>query len=224
MPEHQFADRLAAGRALAAPVTLALAAGQSQAAGQAPPLVLALPRGGLPVAAEVARAVGGELDIVVTRKIGAPGQPEFGVGAMAEDGPPVFDGRSLDYLGLSEVDLAETVDRERAEVARRIERYRNGRPIATVTGRSVVLVDDGVATGVTARAALRWLRLHRPGRLVFAAPVCSPPAHRALAAEADAVVCLATPPDFQAVGQWYANFAQLTDEEVLGVLAAERNG
>ncbi|ASW57088.1 phosphoribosyltransferase [Plantactinospora sp. KBS50] len=217
MPEHQYADRVAAGEALAAPVAQSLAGRGRE------PLVLALPRGGLPVAAEVARTVRGELDIVVTRKISAPGQPEFGVGAIAEDGPPVFDRRSLGYLGLTEADLVGAVARERDEVTRRIQRYRGGRPITALAGRSIVLVDDGVATGVTARAALRWLRTHRPDWLVMAAPVCSPQAHQMLAAEADAVVCLSTPPDFEAVGRWYVDFAQLRDEEVLDVLAAERS-
>ncbi|MFC7549349.1 phosphoribosyltransferase [Plantactinospora sp. GCM10030261] len=216
MSQQTFPDRATAGRDLAAQLRRHVT--------EAPvnPLVLALPRGGLPVAAEIARELGGELDVAIVRKIGAPGQPEFGVGAVAEDGPPVFDTRSLGYLGITEADLYSTVEKERAEVARRIQHYREGRPISRVRDRAVIVVDDGVATGVTARAALRWLREHQPRRLVFAAPVCSPSAHDVLSGQADAVVCLSTPTDFQAVGQFYVDFAQLTDEQVLRILAHAR--
>ena len=184
------------------------------------PLVLALPRGGVPVAAEIASATGGDLDIVVARKIGAPGQPEFGVGALAEDGPPVLDRESLADLGLTEDDMAAAIRDERVEIARRSDHYRNGRTAPNVTGRETILVDDGLATGVTARAALLWLRKQRPRRLVLAAPTCSSQAERDLAQYVDEIVCLHVPPYFYAVGQAYADFRQLSDADVTRILTA----
>ncbi|GLY18133.1 hypothetical protein LWF15_26755 [Kineosporia rhizophila] len=177
------------------------------------PLVLALPRGGVPVATHVAAALDGDLDLVVACKIRAPEQPEYGIGALAEDGPPVFDGSALTTLGLTEGDLMGAVERERAETKRRVQRYRKGRAVEA-KGRMVIVVDDGLATGVTARATLRWLRDHEPAYLVMAAPVGSRRAHAAVAEDADAVVCLQEPEDFRAVGEWYEDFRQLTDEDV----------
>ena len=214
MLERGYADRDEAGRVLGD--VLARRLGPRDA--DPPPLVLALPRGGVPVAARVAEAVGGDLDVIVARKIAAPGRPEYGVGAIAEDGPPVFDHAALRDLGLTENDLAGTVQRERVELGRRIERYRGGRPIADPAGRVVIVVDDGVATGVTARAALRWLRLRPVRRLVLAAPVCSREAERALAADADLVICPQHPARFLAVGAWYLDFAQLSDADVARAL------
>jgi len=202
-----FADRDDAGRQLAE----AVAAQVPKHPGPAP-LVLALPRGGVPVAVRVAARIGAELDIVLARKIGAPGRAEYGIGAIAEDGPPVFDERSLSRLGLDEADLDEAVARQRVELGRRVRNYRGDRPPPDPTGREVVVVDDGLATGVTARAAVRWLRGRNPARLVLAAPVCAPQAGASVGA--DTVICLSEPPSFQAVGQWYENFDQLTDEDV----------
>jgi predicted phosphoribosyltransferase len=207
-PPLIFADRDEAGRLLGEELAYRLAAEKDR------PLVLALPRGGVPVAVQVAGRLGADLDIVLARKIGAPGRAEFGVGAIAEDGPPVFDQSSLDYLGITPDHLAGTVAAERAELERRVRRYRAGRPAPSVVGRVVVLVDDGLATGVTARAALRWLRDQGPRRTILAAPVCARQAREALAADADLVVCLSAPPEFHAVGQWYDDFHQLTDEDV----------
>ena len=212
-----FADRTEAGHALADEVARLLGP-----IPRAAPLVLALPRGGVLVAAPVARRVGGELDVVVARKIGAPGQPEFGVGALAEDGSPIFDTQALRAFGHTADDLAGSVDRERGELHRRIRRYRGDRPAPQVAGRTVVLVDDGLATGVTAYAASRWIRDRRPGRLILAVPVCSPPARDVLAGIADTVVCLHAPPDFHAVGQWYVDFDQVEDAQVDRVLNAAR--
>jgi putative phosphoribosyl transferase len=205
-----FADRRAAGRLLAGWLGPALA-------GTAP-LVLALPRGGVAVGREVADALGVPLDVLVTRKIGYPPQPELGVGAIAEGGEPVYDDALLARLGLTRTELVPVVERERAELDRRVHVYRRGRPPPEVTGRAVLVVDDGLATGVTARAALRALRARAADRIVLAVPVAAPSSAAALRREADEVVALAAPTGFRAVGEWYSSFPQLDDAEVLALL------
>ncbi|MFG2515852.1 phosphoribosyltransferase [Streptomyces sp. NPDC048584] len=209
----RFRDRRQAGRELAARLR------ERQDEGALPdPVVLALPRGGAAVAFEVARALDAPLDVLVVRKIGAPFHEEFGVGAMAGDGIPLYDEDALLRLGLSEADLAPVVARERAELRRREERYRRGRPAPELAGRTVVVVDDGLATGSTARAALRALRARDPGHLVLAVPVGSAEGVTLMRSEADEVLCLHEPAAFMAVGQWYEEFDQLTDEDVLDAL------
>jgi putative phosphoribosyl transferase len=189
-------------------------------------VVLALPRGGVPVASEIAKAFGARLDVIVTRKIGFPRQPELGVGAIAEGmREPVYDDQMLARLGLTPAELARVVTAERAELARRVRVYRPGRPPPDVAGRPVIVVDDGLATGVTARAALRSLRAGTfgagaPGALLLAVPVAPATAAEALGADADRVVTLISPRRFASVGQWYESFPQLTDADVLDLLGS----
>ncbi|MFC7985964.1 phosphoribosyltransferase [Streptomyces sp. NPDC057336] len=186
------------------------------------PVVLALPRGGVPVAAEVAQALGAPLDVLVARKIGLPGRPETGIGAVVGDDPPLFDQRALEMLGLTEDRLAPDVARERDELRRRTLLYRGHRSAPDVRDRTVIVVDDGLATGATARAALRHLRPLRPGRLILTVPVGAPETAAEMRSEADDVVCLRQPPDFRAVGLWYDDFDQVDDEEVVEALDARR--
>ncbi|GGW63826.1 phosphoribosyltransferase [Streptomyces lucensis JCM 4490] len=209
----RFRDRAEAGRELAGLLSAAHARGDLP-----DPVVLALPRGGIAVAEPVARALGAPLDVLVVRKIGAPGQEEFAVGALAADDPPLFDETTLGELGLTEESLAPVVERERRELRRREQRYRGDRPPPDLGGRTVIVVDDGLATGATARAALRHLRRLRPARLVLAVPVGAPDSLDLLAAEADVVLCPHRPSGFAAVGQWYDDFEQLTDTQVLAAL------
>ncbi|EHR51592.1 putative phosphoribosyltransferase [Saccharomonospora marina XMU15] len=182
------------------------------------PVVLGLARGGVPVAAEVARLLDAPLGVVVARKIGAPGRPEFGVGAVTAHGPANYDAAGVRALGISADELDAVSERERAEAQRRARLYQRGRQPQPVEGRDVIVVDDGLATGVTATAALRAIRQEGPRTLVLAAPVCAAQAAAALRAEADEVVCAWLPERFHAVGEWYSDFSQTTDDEVIRLL------
>ncbi|WP_336205726.1 phosphoribosyltransferase [Nonomuraea sp. LPB2021202275-12-8] len=183
------------------------------------PVVLALPRGGVEVAEPIVTRLGGVLDVLVTRKIGYPPSPELGVGAIAEGGEPVFDLALLARLGLTPESLVGVVAAERRELARRVRVYRGERPLPDLEGRQVIVADDGLATGATARAALRAVAAAKPARVTLAAPVGARDTVEAMSREADEVVVLCAPADFRAVGQWYERFDQLTDRDVLDVLA-----
>jgi putative phosphoribosyl transferase len=213
VPLTRFEDRNQAGQLLAQ--ALAHLKGQS-------PIVLALPRGGVPVAAAVAAVLGAPLDIVVVRKIGAPFQKELGVGALVLLGQPevVWNHSLLAELGLTEARLHGDVEAQETEARRRLALYRGNRPALDLEGRSVILVDDGLATGITAQTALQALRRARPSRLVLAVPVAPPDTLARLSRAADETVCLMQPPWFSAVGQFYKDFAQTSDEEVISLLLA----
>lgn len=186
------------------------------------PIVLALPRGGVEVGYEVARALGAPLDVIVARKLGAPFQPELGIGAVAPEGVLILDEHAIRVLGVSRTEIERIVEEETEEMERRLRHFRGDRRMPDLTDRTVLLVDDGLATGVTARAALRAIRRWTPRRIVLAAPVCAPETARALSSEADEVVCLCEPLDFGAVGLWYDRFDQTSDEEVLDLLERSR--
>ncbi|UQX04533.1 phosphoribosyltransferase family protein [Streptomyces sp. RerS4] len=213
-----FRDRSDAGRQLAKDLEVLLGVRPQPA-----PLVLALPRGGVPVAREIARAFGSPLDVLVARKIGIPGQPEVGIGAIAGEDPPLFDQRALAMLDITAEELAPDVARERTELHRREALYRRGRPAPDLAGRTVILVDDGLATGVTARAALRLIRARGPDRLVLAVPVGAAGAASELSHEVDHLLCLHRPHDFRAVGLWYEDFDQVTDQEVIDCLEQQQS-
>jgi len=182
--------------------------------------VLALPRGGVPVAFEIAAALDAPLDVFLVRKIGAPFNPEFAAGAIAAGGTVVYNRAALAALGLREDDLEETVARERAEIARRERVYRQGRAPLALGGKTAILVDDGIATGATMRAAVDAARALRPKRIVVAAPTAASDAVAELERTADTVVVLAVPEPYVAVGRWYEEFPQLEDSEVVELLLA----
>jgi predicted phosphoribosyltransferase len=182
-------------------------------------LVLALPRGGVPVGYEVARALGAPLDVFLVRKLGVPGYEELAMGAVASGGVRVLNDEIVRGLGISEDEIDAAVARELQELGRRERLYRRSRPTPNVAGRTVILVDDGLATGATMRAAVAALRQQHPARIVVAVPTASPDTCEALKAEADDVICAMTPEPFFAVGHWYEDFTQTTDNEVRELLA-----
>jgi predicted phosphoribosyltransferase len=213
LKNRRFADRPDAGRRLAK--RLAPLAEET-------PIVVALPRGGVPVAQEVAAALGAPLEVLVVRKLGAPHNPEYGIGAIAEGGTRVIDSGAIAVLGVDESVVDSIVERETAELSRRVAAYRGSRPPRSLEGRTAIVVDDGVATGVTVTAALRAVRRQGPRRTILAVPVCPPESVLRLREEADEVVCLRTPALLYGVGQWYRDFSQVSDEEVVAALRNSR--
>ncbi|MBF8224282.1 phosphoribosyltransferase [Halomonas sp. 328] len=205
-----FADRHDAGRQLAERVA-ALPEGPD-------PIVLGLPRGGVPVAWEIAQALAAPLDVWLVRKLGLPWNPEVAMGAIAEGGVCYRDDAMIRALRLTEDDVQEVIDVESAELERHRRRYRGKAPAPTLSGRQVILVDDGLATGATLEAAVEAVRQAAPAWLVVAVPVAAPEALARLATRVDTLVCLHQPRQFRAVGQWYRRFDQTSDEEVLRLL------
>ncbi|MEX0704918.1 MAG: phosphoribosyltransferase [Planctomycetales bacterium] len=205
-----YADRIDAGRRLAEHL--------KQYADRKDVLVLALPRGGVPVAREIAAALGAELDLMIVRKLGLPGQEELAMGAIASGGLRVLNDRVVGLAGISADTIAAVAQRELAELRRREQAYRRDRPRPAVEGRCVILVDDGLATGSTMRAAIGAVRRGNPAEVVVAVPVAPPDTVAALRAEADEVVCPETPADFFGIGQFYVDFTQTTDDEVRRLL------
>jgi predicted phosphoribosyltransferase len=207
----KFPDRAAAGRVLGE-----MLRGH---AGRSDLIVLALPRGGVPVAFEVAQALGAPLDVFVVRKLGVPGCEELAMGAIASGGARVLNPNVLRQLRDPATSLAEATARETAELARREQQYRKGRPALDVQDKTVIVVDDGLATGATMRAAVAALRQLAARRVVVAVPVGDPGSCAQLRREVDEVICAITPAAFEAVGQFYEDFAQTTDEQVRNLLA-----
>jgi putative phosphoribosyl transferase len=207
-----FVDRQEAGRQLAE--ALSHLKGEDV-------VVLGIPRGGVVVAAEVARAHGWPLDTVIPRKVRAPGNPELGLGAIAP-GVRVLDERMLEMLGVSESYLEREIAEEELEIERRSEAYRRGRPAVDVKDKVAVVVDDGIATGGTATAAVRWAKAEGARKVILAVPVAPTEGVRNLSREADEVVSLETPEPFYAVGQWYQEFPQTSDQEVVQILDEAR--
>ncbi len=212
MPET-FRDRTDGGRQLAS--KLSPLRGRDV-------VVLGLPRGGVPVAFEIAESLEAPLDVIVVRKVGTPGQPELAMGAIGEDGVRVVNDEVVRHVGATEADFARVEAREREELQRRASRFRGTTPRADLAGRIAVVVDDGIATGSTARAACQVARAHGADRVVLAVPVAAPESVRALADDADEVICVKEPPWLRSVGEWYDDFTQTDDQTVVDLLERSR--
>jgi len=213
--EDAFADRADAGRKLASLL---------ERFRDERPVVVGMPRGGVPVAAEVARSLHAPLDVALVRKIGAPGNREFAIGAVAEGGVHLIDNETARAIGLSERDVQALIARADDELTAQTARYRGAREPISLTGRTVILVDDGLATGRSARAAMRSLRRRGAARVILAVPVGAPESISALQAEADEIVCVEMPEDLWAVGFWYQDFRPTSDEQVLALLSDAQAG
>ena len=216
-----FDNRREAGRELARLLADAVTTQTPAVAGE-DVVVLALPRGGVPVAAEIARALGATLDIFLVRKLGTPGHTELAMGAIASGGIRVLNQEVVNALGIPPELIDAVAAREQLELERRDAAYRQGRPQAPLTGKTVILVDDGLATGSTMKAAVQAVKQEKPARVIVAVPVGAPDTCRELQSMADDVVCAHTPRSFAAVGEWYRDFSQTTDEEVVELLSSRK--
>ena len=212
--ERRFTDRREAGRELARLLPAVPSSGDS--------VVLALPRGGVPVAYEIAGALRAPLDVFLVRKLGTPGHPELAMGAIASGGIRVLNEEVIHALDIKPELIDAIAAREQSELERREVVYRQGRPLLSLANRTVILVDDGLATGSTMRAAVQAVKDQTPARVIVAVPVGAPDTCRALREIADEVICARTPATFSAVGEWYRDFAQTTDDEVIALLSACR--
>ena len=211
MPPQRFANRRDAG--------LLLAKQLSHYVGRGDVIVLALPRGGVPVGYEIARYLRAPLDVFVVRKLGVPWHPELAMGAIASGGVEVLNGDVITAYSIPPHVIRAVAEREMEELERRVRQYRGDRPQPDLKGRTVILVDDGLATGSTMKAAVAAVRLHKPRAITVAVPVAAMQTCQELAREVEDVVCLRTPLDFSAVGLWYEDFSQTTDEEVRQLLS-----
>ncbi len=212
--EAPFRDRKDAGRRLAK---------RLERYREESPIVLALPRGGVPVAYEISRALHAPLDVFLSRKLGAPGREEFGIGAVAQGGVRLLNERAVEALEIPKEYIERAAKEETEEIERRLRLLRGeGRPDPEVEGRTAILVDDGIATGVTVRAAIEALRQLHPRRLVLAVPVCAEQTTETLRSEVDELICLEAPSNLMAISLWYRNFEQTSDEEVIELLEHAR--
>ena len=212
--ETRFRNRTEAGKLLASQLT--------QYANRPDVLVLGIPHGGVTVAFEVAKVLNAPLDVCLVRKLGVPGHPELAIGAVAAGGFEVLNEDLLDWLRISGHTIAEVGEQELQELQRRDRIYRGERPLANIRDRIVILVDDGLATGSTMRAAIGVLEHQQPQRLIIAVPVAPLDTYNELSAEVDEMVCLMTPKHFSGIGRWYEDFTQTTDEQVCELLNVAR--
>lgn len=210
-----FTDRVDAGKKLAS--ALAGVSGKNS-------IVLAIPRGGVIVGYEIAKALNLPLDVIIPHKIGAPDNPELAIGAMTEDGTIILDRSVISYLGVPEAYIKEESEVQKREIERRLKMYRKNEPYPDLHGRDVIVVDDGIATGSTMKAALASVRKRGAKTIIAAAPVCPPSTIKELAKEADQIICVHSPEYFSAIGQFYENFEQTTDEEVIEILSESKRG
>lgn len=204
----KFTDRFEAGKALADKLLIYKSDN---------PVIVALPRGGVPVGYEIAKKLDAKLEVLIVRKIGSPMNPEFGIGAISEGGALFLDNKSVLRLGITRDLLKKIIKKEEKEVKRQVNIFRKGKAFEDVRNRTIILVDDGLATGVTAKCALTALNLTMPGKLIFAAPVCAYDTSQSFGRSAE-IVCSIFPSDLHAIGKYYNNFTQITDEEVIKLL------
>ncbi len=186
------------------------------------PYVLAMPRGGVPVGFKVAEVLYAPLSVIVVRKIGLSGNPEYGIGTIAEGGVKVLDTTTIKVLGIDEKELKDAIGLEEEELKRRVKTYRGGKPLPNLMGKTAILVDDGMATGITAKAAIESVKKLNPKKIVLATPICALDTALNLKNLVDEMICLVTPFDFMAVGAWYKNFKQISDKEVVDLLRSNR--
>ena len=187
------------------------------------PHVLALARGGVPIGFEISTVLNCPLDVLAVRKVGIVGDPEFGIGAISEGGVRVLDHATIEIMEIDQKDLNSTIELQELELQKMIKLYRDGKPLPDLTGKTSVIVDDGMATGISARAAIEAVKKLNPNKIIIATPVCPLDTRRSLQVLVDNVICLASPYQFSAVGVWYKNFEQVSDEEVVKIINQTRS-